>query len=310
MRKSRSQAIRRLSPHSARLEATKRLLGAARREERPQGNIDHEGARTGYDIRGRGLPPIKRGGTTTKNPAKAKEPRTMPRNNCWVAAAPARRCVKTANTVANTGNGDNRPLTFGPSTAAVPVRRSTSAVATAILRGTSQRGAGGALSALRLIGRYRNASRLTATVPPAVGPSARGTRLKSAAPARYAAIPAAVARVQERVRERRAYTTQKQATPTRPASVPTAARAANPGPCSRARNTETGPDVSGSPASQPPTAGPHRRPASVAAAMRSGVSTTFARRRVTRSPDNIRSTSILALRTCAITGVERHPNSP
>ena len=234
----------------------------------------------------------------------------MPRNSCWVAAAPACRCVKTANTVANTGNGDNRPLSFGPNTAAVAVRRSTSAVATAILRGTSQRGAGGAPSAPRMIGRHRKASRLTATVPPAVGPSARGTRLKSAAPARYAAIPAAVARVQERVRERRAYTTQKQATPTRPASVPTAARAANPGPCSRARNTETGPDVSGSPASQPPTAGPHRRPASVTAAMKSGVSTTFARRRVTRSPDNIRSTSILALRTCAITGVERHPNSP
>src|SRR5207237_3877909 len=57
--------------------------------------------------------------TTTKNPAKAKEPRTMPRNNCWVAAAPACRCVKTANTVANTGNGDKRPLSFGPNTVAV-----------------------------------------------------------------------------------------------------------------------------------------------------------------------------------------------
>src|SRR5207245_10166861 len=61
--------------------------------------------------------------TTTKNPAKAKEARTMPRNNCWVATAPACRCVKPANTVANTGNGDKRPLTVGPNTAAVPVRR-------------------------------------------------------------------------------------------------------------------------------------------------------------------------------------------
>src|SRR2546425_5159244 len=43
------------------------LLGAARREERPQGNIDHEGARAGHDIRGRRLPPIERGGRSEEH---------------------------------------------------------------------------------------------------------------------------------------------------------------------------------------------------------------------------------------------------
>src|SRR5438552_3459278 len=235
MRKSRRQAIRRLSPHSARLEA-------------PNGYWERPDARSGRraTLITRALAQAttyvaaashrsSAAATTTKNPANAKEPRTMPRNSCWVATAPACRCVKPANTVANTGNGDKRPLTFGPNTAAVPVRRSTSAVATTILRGTSQPGAGGALPAPQLIGRNRRDSRRTATVPPTVGPSARGTRLNSAAPARYAAVPAAVARVQERVREKRAYTTQKPATPTKPASVPTAARAAKPEPRSSAR---------------------------------------------------------------------------
>src|SRR5262249_50161333 len=57
----------------------------------------------------------------------------------------------------------------------------------------------------------------------------------------------------------------------RPSSVPTAAPAANAGPCSKARNTETGAEVRGKPASHPPTPGPHRRVTKVAMAMRSGV---------------------------------------
>ena len=38
---------------------------------------------------------------------------------------------------------------------------------------------------------------------------------------------------------------------------------------------DTGPEVSGSPASHPPTAGPHRRPASVARRISAGASRTL-----------------------------------
>src|ERR671936_237506 len=44
---------------------------------------------------------------------------------------------------------------------------------------------------------------------------------------------------------------------------PAAADAANAVPCSNARKSETGPEVNGSPTSQPEIDGPQRRPASV-----------------------------------------------
>src|SRR5262249_60200681 len=56
------------------------------------------------------------------------------------------------------------------------------------------------------------------------------------------------------------YARQNDASETSPKSVPSAARAANSGPCSRARTKETGPQVSGSPANHPPTAGRHPPP--------------------------------------------------
>src|SRR6266508_5154324 len=60
-----------------------------------------------------------------------------------------------------------------------------------------------------------------------------------------------------------------------PASDPTAAAAAKASPCSRAMKKATGPDVSGSPTSQPLTLWPHRRPARLATAIRIGVTTTL-----------------------------------
>src|SRR4030042_339479 len=73
----------------------------------------------------------------------------------------------------------------------------------------------------------------------------------------------------------RAYATQKTATAMSPSRVPQAAWAAKAGSCSAARNTDTGPDVKGSPATQPPTPGPQRRATSVATAMRSDVEIAF-----------------------------------
>ncbi len=71
------------------------------------------------------------------------------------------------------------------------------------------------------------------------------------------------------------YASAKAARATRPNNVPSAARAANSGPCSRARIRDTGPDVRGKPASHPPTPGPQRRPASVARRISSGARRAF-----------------------------------
>lgn len=51
----------------------------------------------------------------------------------------------------------------------------------------------------------------------------------------------------------------------------TAEEAANSGPCSSRKKTETGPDMSGMEAKAPPTAGPQRRMSNVATAISSGV---------------------------------------
>src|SRR5437016_11428165 len=63
-----------------------------------------------------------------------------------------------------------------------------------------------------------------------------------------------------------------------PASIPMPAPAAKPAPWSSARKSATGPDVKGSPTSQPPTAGPQRRPARLAAPIRAGVTMSFSAR--------------------------------
>lgn len=56
-----------------------------------------------------------------------------------------------------------------------------------------------------------------------------------------------------------------------PISIPCATRLANAVPCSSARNGVTGADVSGRPTSQPLTAGPNLRPATLMLPMSSGV---------------------------------------
>ncbi|MDQ2806513.1 MAG: hypothetical protein M3Z04_06295 [Chloroflexota bacterium] len=61
----------------------------------------------------------------------------------------------------------------------------------------------------------------------------------------------------------------------RPSMMPTAACAANTWPCSSARNSTTGAEVSGSPTSQPLTSGPQRRPARLTPTINNGVSTSF-----------------------------------
>ncbi len=60
-----------------------------------------------------------------------------------------------------------------------------------------------------------------------------------------------------------------------PARVPTAAALANATPWLSARKKAIGPEVSGSPTSQPLTAGPQRRPVRLAAPISAGVSTNF-----------------------------------
>src|SRR5256714_13464877 len=60
--------------------------------------------------------------------------------------------------------------------------------------------------------------------------------------------------------------------------MPTAAAAAKARPWSRARKNAMGAEVRGRPTSQPPTAGPQRRPATLAVPMRTGVATTLRRR--------------------------------
>src|SRR3989442_6745544 len=57
--------------------------------------------------------------------------------------------------------------------------------------------------------------------------------------------------------------------------MPTAAAAAKARPCSRARKKAIGAEVSGRPTSQPPTAGPQRRPARLAVPIRTGVATSL-----------------------------------
>ena len=68
-----------------------------------------------------------------------------------------------------------------------------------------------------------------------------------------------------------------------PSSEPTATFAANAGPWSRAMKKVTGPEVKGRAISQPPMKAPHRRPATLAAPMRTGVSTSLSRTSPTRA---------------------------
>src|SRR5256885_14858620 len=60
--------------------------------------------------------------------------------------------------------------------------------------------------------------------------------------------------------------------------MPTAAAAAKARPCSRARKKAIGAEVSGRPTSQPPTAGPQRRPPRLAVPIRTGVATSLRRK--------------------------------
>ena len=71
------------------------------------------------------------------------------------------------------------------------------------------------------------------------------------------------------------YTTQKAACETVPAIVPAAAVAAKAGPWLSVRKSATGAEVKGKPTSQPPTAGPKRRPARLAMPISAGVRTSF-----------------------------------
>ena len=75
-----------------------------------------------------------------------------------------------------------------------------------------------------------------------------------------------------------AYAVAKKACPTVPSSEPDAAACEKVAPCSIARNTAMGPDVSGSPTSQPPVACPNRRLTSVATRMSVGVVKSLKRR--------------------------------
>src|SRR5204863_1198117 len=63
----------------------------------------------------------------------------------------------------------------------------------------------------------------------------------------------------------------KPASAAAPARQPRAAAAANPVPCSIAKNQQTGPEVSGSPINQPLKVSPQRWPARLAAPIKTGV---------------------------------------
>src|SRR5262249_20682263 len=89
--------------------------------------------------------------------------------------------------------------------------------------------------------------------------------------------PARRARPQPR-RASLPYKRQNTACAAAPVIDPTAAAAANLMPASSARKNAIGPDVSGSPTSQPLTPGPQRRPARLTAPISAGVNTSLSAR--------------------------------
>ena len=101
------------------------------------------------------------------------------------------------------------------------------------------------------------------------------------------------------------------ASETKPKSVPSAARAANSGPCSRARMSDAGPEVIGSPASHPPTAGPQRRPAIVASRMSGGRQEELEQRRRRHGPLRSHSRAFLPTTSLDTRGGRSHtPPAP
>lgn len=115
----------------------------------------------------------------------------------------------------------------------------------------------------------------------------KGARSKNDANVRNAAMPASALTIQFLRDAAIEYARQNAPTAIIPARVPIAALAAKIFPCSSARKTETGPEVSGKPATAPLTAGPQRRPINVSAAMSSGVSKSLIRRMSITSVDGV-----------------------
>src|SRR5262249_37107931 len=91
-----------------------------------------------------------------------------------------------------------------------------------------------------------------------------GTTARPSVSSMNAPTPSNTAVSGERDGIARRYAKQNAATPARPSTVASAALRANSGPRSIARKTDTGPEVRGNPANQPPIDCPHRRAAMVA----------------------------------------------
>src|SRR6266849_2584069 len=209
--------------------------------------------------------------TITNMVAWARELSTTPRNSWAAAPAPWVRCVKAPKTSANTGNGDKSPVHLGP-VAAIIVSATTLAVATHIRTGRSHPGgwarpkipAGTGIKTAVTIRSPQTSANAVARD--------NDTRSKIRVAARKADTPVPTLVHHAARRALQLYARQRTACDRRTSSVQTAAVAANFGPCSSARNIETGVEVSGRPAMVPPTPGPHRRANSVATATRAGVS--------------------------------------
>src|SRR5258705_7009700 len=122
----------------------------------------------------------------------------------------------------------------------------------------------------------RRSARASAPIPIRSSETGRGASPCSATPAAAKVVePASSASGQPARKASQPYATQKAASAAAPASEPRAAVAAKGSPWSSAMKNATGPVVSGSPTSQPPMDCPQRRPASVAAPISAGVTTSL-----------------------------------
>jgi hypothetical protein len=125
----------------------------------------------------------------------------------------------------------------------------------------------------------RTVARISDAVTSAkAGNAGRLTRWKPMVARAKAPQPATVATAQPLRTAAHAYASANAAWEIVPSRTASAAVVANPLPWSIARKKRTGPEVRGSPTSQPLRRSPQRRPARVAAAIRAGVMASLSNR--------------------------------
>src|ERR1700687_1236381 len=144
---------------------------------------------------------------------------------------------------AATGKGVSRPLNRGPSECATAVSVTTTAAAESMRIGISHAGDfDGSVRGTSSGSRYSAKARATAATINEDG-SEMVNRSRMSVKTKKTALAAIRQRNHDACRASRAYTTQYAASEMSASIVACAARAANAGPCSSARNKITGPEV-------------------------------------------------------------------